>query len=698
MTLPASWTLIPVSGTYHNLDGTPATGFVTFEANQRVVIDGQLVVPGIIRMNLDGTGSISGFLPSTNDPDLSVTGWGYTVTENIPNGRPRFVIEAPYTGGAINLITVPVAQPVIQTPVSSALHTTDIGVTVASQTAMAAEQAFTAAVQASSGASLVGFIQAGTGAVARTVQDKLREPYVSVFDFIPVAEQPAITARTSTYDCSTDIQEALTQLQSRSEGGVLFWPEGRYKMLTGVTYTGKPIRMEGEAPEMVVIDSHATGDLFQFNLTGGTAAVGGMAGATFDSCTIRSLVVTPKAISTGAAFHIDYTQDNGGFCFLLVENVRLCRETTTYFKHGLHLNDVGSGIIRNTTIYFYGDDSDTCIFIDNSLTVPSYGFKIESLDTNGADIGLKVNGWLESLYIGPGSAIVGATDAIVLDGTGTTFGCPHFYVSGAHLNSKRHTIKTTNWRAILLCGTDVYHGVGTGDVDGENLWIVTGQQVSVSGCKFETGTTLNRRGILLDGVTDYAISGNTFTGFKSNAISVIAATTDRGAITGNTMRYATGGGTQGIFLGGAANNVVVTGNYIEDYAIGVQATAVSSLVHSNTIKDATTGVTGNSGTDARFNKFINVTTETSGVGRREFVSTVTVDPPSVPAGGGATLLVAVAGVVLGDSVYAAAPYDMSDVIVTAEVQSAGNVGLYFWNRTGGAVDKASGSWKFYVTS
>ena len=127
MALPANWTLIAVTGTYTNLDGTPASGYVTFESNQRIVIGGQLVVPAIIRMDLDGTGSISGFLPATNDPDLSVTGWGYTVTENIPNGRPRFVIEAPYSGGPINLITVPTAQPVIQTPVSSALHTTGDG-------------------------------------------------------------------------------------------------------------------------------------------------------------------------------------------------------------------------------------------------------------------------------------------------------------------------------------------------------------------------------------------------------------------------------------------------------------------------------------------------------------------------------------------------------------------------------------------
>lgn len=141
MVFPAAWALINVTGTYYNLDGTPASGYVTFESNQSVVINGTLIVPKVIRADLDGNGSISVMLPSTNDPDLSVTGWAYTVTENIQNGRPRFVIEVPYSGGSINLITVPVAQPALQTAVSSALHTTDIGITVSSQASVEAAQA-----------------------------------------------------------------------------------------------------------------------------------------------------------------------------------------------------------------------------------------------------------------------------------------------------------------------------------------------------------------------------------------------------------------------------------------------------------------------------------------------------------------------------------------------------------------------------
>jgi hypothetical protein len=64
------------------------------------------------------------------------------------------------------------------------------------------------ALAASSGAALVGFVQSGAGAVARTAQDKMRER-VTVLDYIPVAEHAAIKAYTSTYDCGSDFASAF---------------------------------------------------------------------------------------------------------------------------------------------------------------------------------------------------------------------------------------------------------------------------------------------------------------------------------------------------------------------------------------------------------------------------------------------------------------------------------------------------------
>lgn len=95
----------------------------------------------------------------------------------------------------------------------------------------------------SSGSSLVGFIQPSVSAVARTVQDKLRES-VSIFDFIPESEHAAILNYTSTYDCADAIEAAQEYLSpfpwlgsvAATKAGItggtakLNFPGGRYRI------------------------------------------------------------------------------------------------------------------------------------------------------------------------------------------------------------------------------------------------------------------------------------------------------------------------------------------------------------------------------------------------------------------------------------------------------------------------------------
>lgn len=240
MSLPSSWTLVTITGTFTKRNGAAAQGYVTFESMQPVVIGGVIIVPDPIRANLDGNGQISVQLPATNDPDLSVTGWTYTVTEHMDNGRSPYQIEVPYTVSTLDLATVPVATPNPSVPSSTALHLSDVGVVVqaydqtlaalaaqdwvansmpvgtgtdavtqlaitantfparssggsvaaksitdfglslvddadaaAARTTLAATGS--AELAASGGSALVGFLQSGTGATARTVQSRLRD-------------------------------------------------------------------------------------------------------------------------------------------------------------------------------------------------------------------------------------------------------------------------------------------------------------------------------------------------------------------------------------------------------------------------------------------------------------------------------------------------------------------------------------------
>lgn len=46
--IPQEWTQVPVTGTFVNRDGSPATGYIAFESRIPVSIGGVVVCPGTI--------------------------------------------------------------------------------------------------------------------------------------------------------------------------------------------------------------------------------------------------------------------------------------------------------------------------------------------------------------------------------------------------------------------------------------------------------------------------------------------------------------------------------------------------------------------------------------------------------------------------------------------------------------------------
>lgn len=108
---------------------------------------------------------------------------------------------------------------------------------------------FTDRLAASTGSSLMGFIQAGIGTLMRTVQDKLRER-VSVKDFGAKGD--------GTTDDTTPIQAAIDAMKTK--GGTVYFPPGRY-------VTSKPIAMytninlvgDGKFVSVIVKKTNAVG-------------------------------------------------------------------------------------------------------------------------------------------------------------------------------------------------------------------------------------------------------------------------------------------------------------------------------------------------------------------------------------------------------------------------------------------------------
>lgn len=107
MPLPASITLVPVSGNYVDFEGNSISGQIKFTLSDvlNVGADDVIVVPSTKSVTLDANGSFSTTLPATNDPDATPS-YLLTVEEAFPSGR-TYTISLPYTtSGTLDLADI----------------------------------------------------------------------------------------------------------------------------------------------------------------------------------------------------------------------------------------------------------------------------------------------------------------------------------------------------------------------------------------------------------------------------------------------------------------------------------------------------------------------------------------------------------------------------------------------------------------
>jgi hypothetical protein len=108
---------------------------------------------------------------------------------------------------------------------------------------------------ASAGASLIGFLQAGTGATVRTGQAKLREIAVSVGDF--GAKSDGAT------DDTAACQAAINYINTTFGGGVVRFPVGTTLTGTLIIYSGITLAGESRESSIVKLKSGTNADLIQ---------------------------------------------------------------------------------------------------------------------------------------------------------------------------------------------------------------------------------------------------------------------------------------------------------------------------------------------------------------------------------------------------------------------------------------------------
>ncbi len=143
MGFPVELAQVPVFRRYYKYrnDGAPvAGGQISLRLQTAAVIGDTELVPRVLLVTLDATGRVpEGLtLPASNDPDLSPSGISYLVQEHWDGGRSG-LLAVPYDAGEVDLADLQDNIPP-PSPTNPYLRESDIGETVASQTALEAAQ------------------------------------------------------------------------------------------------------------------------------------------------------------------------------------------------------------------------------------------------------------------------------------------------------------------------------------------------------------------------------------------------------------------------------------------------------------------------------------------------------------------------------------------------------------------------------
>jgi hypothetical protein len=247
----------------------------------------------------------------------------------------------------------------------------------------AAIAALTASLAASSGSSMIGFIQAGTSAVATTAQTKMRET-ISVKDFGAVGDDVA--------DDTTKIQAAINY--ANTIGGDVYFPAGIYKITNGLT----------------INNSGDTSDTFKASMYGdssSSARIHGMAGS-YDMLTITGGTgagVESHQVIRGLFFvkedYVGYCIGGDNLAFLSLEDVSCFNGAYSFYATDVLSSVFYNCVFRQATIgmraeytnFSYpnaltmvgcvvGNSRDAGIWIVGGTTFNMFGGSVES---NGID-------------------------------------------------------------------------------------------------------------------------------------------------------------------------------------------------------------------------------------------------------------------------------------------------------------------------
>lgn len=250
------------------------------------------------------------------------------------------------------------------------------GTTQASLVAFEGFKSQTGTVQAladNDGADWIGYTPAGSGAVATSVQDKLRET-VSVKDFGAVGD--GVTDDTAAIQAAIDAVDA-------SGGGTVFIPAGSYEITTAINMKNG-VDIVGAGYRTLVTPNGCDG--FIFNYTTG-----------FSNTRISNLGIEGTGTSTNIAIYQPGTLDDADELYgISIDNVLIrgfnigmkFRCVRNVLVHNCWMQDVNSGIhLVGKCLVFRITGNTKIVFAAGSGTGTQYGVLCDGFDfTSGTGV------------------------------------------------------------------------------------------------------------------------------------------------------------------------------------------------------------------------------------------------------------------------------------------------------------------------
>lgn len=560
----------------------------------------------------------------------------------------------------------------------------------------------------------VGYLPAGTGAVATTVQTKLRES-VSVKDFGAVGD--GVT------DDAPAIEKAILAVYTAG-GGEVYVPPGVYLL---ATLTSDPNAR----------DSYAT-------LRSGVSLIGAGVGAS----------VLKVASGQNALY---YSQNKPNILSTdatsLLENVTISGITFDW-NGANNLLDAGATRRNNASIYaLYGTKNflvedcefketpgNQCIYISNSLgisTTPGSNTTIRRnvFRNNGSGLAGNYNTDHSSVYVFDEHYTISDnlfTASQAVFGTAYELHGSHAVGRNNHVyNYGMATYITSDNRAetdFLVDGDyaeniDYAFSYSGSTYDVNNIRVINGTYIQNATLAIAVASPVFFVNNFFSSSNFYEIDNCRFVGnnltfcrmlkhrsigtlkFTNNSVENFNNATNGYGIAFSYTEYPVGSGNIGdalivdnnvfkdvylpIYLSSATyglkrisvkNNFVSnsTGGYTDALTVSVASCSEGGVVEGNSVTGHTTAVYLGSAPAANLKN-------------KQVLGSATYDPASLVDGAGVTATVSARGAQLGMVANASFSLDLQGILLTAWVNSGNNISVRFQNETGGVIDLASGT-------